>query len=156
MEAWAAAASRHSPVGVLIHAALLRHDTRSLLFPSRLQLEMVSSDRITVCRPASGISASPKRATLLVLLTDTPVPAVRKSHGTYHDVFSSLFQRSLDAHPLDLELTVKSFDVVNEPWEYPSEQDLSESSGLLITGSGEWLLYAQCIMNLAKKVSHMR
>lgn len=78
--------------------------------------------------------------TLLVLLADTPIETVRRKLGyqSYHDVFCSLFQRSLDTvSDWSVELLVKSYDVVNEPWEYPSEQELATASGILITGSGQ-------------------
>lgn len=88
-----------------------------------------------------GPESSPeKRITLLVLLADTPIESVRRKLGyqSYHDVFCSLFQRSLDTvDDSSVELVVKSYDVVNEPWEYPSEQDLATASGVLITGSGK-------------------
>jgi hypothetical protein len=100
------------------------------------------------CQKGKGREAteSPSRTiTLLVLLADTPIETVRTKLGypSYHDVFCSLFQRSLDAQgDTSVELLVKSYDVVNEPWEYPSEQELNEASGLLITGSGK-LVYIQ-------------
>lgn len=88
-----------------------------------------------------GPADSPKKTiTLLVLLADTPIETVRTKLGyaSYHDVFCSLFQRSLDTvDDSAVELVVKSYDVVNEPWEYPSQQDLATASGVLITGSGE-------------------
>lgn len=78
---------------------------------------------------------------LLILLADTPVEPVLRKHGDYHDIFASLFRRALEAHPSPegraVTLTVQSYDVVNEPYEYPSEEELSKASGLLITGSGE-------------------
>ena len=80
-----------------------------------------------------------KTITLLVLLADTPIESVKTKLGypSYHDVFCSLFQRSLDTlDDSSVELLVKSYDVVNEPCEYPSEQDLATASGVLITGSG--------------------
>lgn len=88
----------------------------------------------------SPASPPTKTITLLVLLADTPIESVRRKLGyaSYHDVFCSLFQRSLDTiDDSSVELLVKSYDVVNEPWEYPSEQDLATASGILITGSGE-------------------
>lgn len=83
---------------------------------------------------------APRELTLLVLLADTPLPPVLAMSGDYHDIFTSLFRRAAAMLSGDLEaftLTVKSYDVVNEPWEYPSEQELGEAAGLLITGSGE-------------------
>lgn len=76
---------------------------------------------------------------LLVLLADTPIESVQRKLGykSYHDVFCSLFRRSLDQiDNVSVEIIVKSYDVVNDPWEYPSEEDLSSAAGLLITGSG--------------------
>lgn len=84
---------------------------------------------------------SQRTITLLVLLADTPIETVRNKLGykSYHDVFCSLFQRSLDTvDGASVELLVKSYDVVNEPWEYPSQQELATASGILITGSGEY------------------
>lgn len=83
---------------------------------------------------------SPSHAvTLLILLADTPIPAVRERHPSYHDVFTSLFQRSLDAHPEhgldDVLLTIKSYDVVTAQ-AYPDDAELSEAKAVLITGSG--------------------
>lgn len=99
---------------------------------------MPSSEHIS--KTHHGHSNAPRELTLLVLLADTPVPSVLKSHGDYHAIFTSLFQRAAATLPEDIApfvLTVKSYDVVNEPWEYPSEQELGEAAGVLITGSGE-------------------
>jgi hypothetical protein len=105
---------------------------------------MHSSDHVSQIR--HGLSTSknddnaPRELTLLVLLADTPVPTVLKSHGDYHAIFTSLFQRAASTLSQDVEpfvLTVKSYNVVNEPWEYPTEQELGEAAGVLITGSGE-------------------
>ena len=102
---------------------------------------MPSSNHISLLSsPGQGSPSSsrPRRLTLLVLLADTPVEAVKRKHGDYHDVFASLFQRALGhLHPQEpLEIEVRSYDVVNEPWEYPKEDELARASGLLITGSG--------------------
>lgn len=85
-------------------------------------------------------TSATRTVTLLVLLADTPIETVRNKLGykSYHDVFCSLFQRSLDTiDDSSVELVVKSYDVVNEPWEYPTEQELATAAGVLITGSGE-------------------
>lgn len=84
-----------------------------------------------------------RKATVLILLADTPVPSVREKHGDYHDVFTTLFQRSLASYLDELQdivFTIKSYDVVNEPWEYPKQAELDQASALLITGSGEAVL----------------
>ncbi|GAA6010444.1 hypothetical protein JCM10207_001307 [Rhodosporidiobolus poonsookiae] len=99
----------------------------------------------------------PKQAhndlTLLILLADTPIPSIRETHGTYHDVFASLFRASLalaraeeeqpddagvepahkNSKPRRHKLTIKSYDVVEK--QYPSEEEVKEADGLLITGS---------------------
>lgn len=107
---------------------------------------MPSSNHISLLSsPGQGTSSVPsRRLTLLVLLADTPVPAVKQKHGDYHNVFASLFQQSLEhLNPQDpLEVEIRSYDVVNEPWEYPTQEELAAASGLLITGSGGSALLA--------------
>ena len=100
---------------------------------------MPSPEHVTLLRSSKSTGTSSKRKlTLLVLLADTPPPTVKARHGDYHTVFTSLFQRSLDTLPdVEYELQVKSCDVVNDPWEYPTDEDLQEAAGLLITGSGK-------------------
>ncbi|GAA5984524.1 hypothetical protein JCM10908_003383 [Rhodotorula pacifica] len=80
---------------------------------------------------------------LLVLLADTPIDAVRKEFGTYHDIFTSLFKHSIDLVATEkhvsleqgskYKLTVESYDVVNG--DFPKEERLKSADGLLITGS---------------------
>lgn len=97
---------------------------------------MASAQLVAHLRSSSG-KAPTRLLTLLILLADTPPPPLKARYGLYHDVFSALFQRSLNTVPdCDYELEVKSYDVVNQPWQYPSEDDLNGAAGLLITGSG--------------------
>ncbi|BGP19474.1 hypothetical protein JCM10213_006294 [Rhodosporidiobolus nylandii] len=108
--------------------------------------------------PYTTTLALPDHATrdllLLVLLADTPIPAVCAQHGTYHDIFSSLFQSAIaaaeeeGAPPADAgmgerkqgtaegrryTLTVESWDAVG--MSLPSEERVKEADGVLITGS---------------------
>jgi hypothetical protein len=99
---------------------------------------MPSSEHVTSLKSSSFTQTPSRKITLLVLLADTPPPTLKSRHGDYHRVFTSLFQRSLDTlTDSDYELEVKSYDVVNQPIEYPSADDLDAAAGLLITGSGK-------------------
>ena len=82
-----------------------------------------------------------KCARLIVLLCDTPVPPVLESKGTYADIFTTLFRRSLELRRReepslrDVELDIASYDVV-KAGEYPDDAALEAADGLLMTGSG--------------------
>ncbi|GAA6046751.1 hypothetical protein JCM3770_003149 [Rhodotorula araucariae] len=82
--------------------------------------------------------------TLLVLLADTPIPPVVKQFGTYHDIFTGLWQRAVrlaatedGAEPAKegsgRTITIESYDVVQG--KFPSAERVKEADGLLITGS---------------------
>ncbi|BGP57810.1 hypothetical protein JCM8202_002464 [Rhodotorula sphaerocarpa] len=102
-----------------------------------------SADRTTrLALPATAT----RDLVLLVLLADTPIPAVRAEFGTYHDIFASTFQHAIDlvakeknaSQPqqqaeAQYSLTVESYDVVNG--DYPREERVKSADGLLITGS---------------------
>ncbi|BGP02920.1 putative glutamine amidotransferase [Rhodotorula toruloides] len=89
---------------------------------------------------------APRNLRLLILLADTPLPAVVKRSGDYHQIFTSLLRSSIEvakseqgaersangvAEPKTLE--VQSYDVVRD--EYPSEEEVKGADGVLITGS---------------------
>lgn len=71
-----------------------------------------------------------------------------EAHGTYHDIFTSLFQNSLVATTSDksstttttttgderFELVIESYDAVS--MKLPGEERVREADGVLITGSG--------------------
>lgn len=110
------------------------------------EISMVTDKHVSRIDLKHASKTAATTMTLLVLLADTPVDAVKAKHGDYHDVFSSLFARSAEqmtrdvndsANASSLELIIKSYDVVNEPWEYPSQEEVRQATGLLITGSGE-------------------
>ncbi|SCV69457.1 BQ2448_2477 [Microbotryum intermedium] len=87
---------------------------------------------------------SSKPLLLIVLLADTPLPPVKAAHGNYHDIFTSLFERSVQLHSsqvkptsestgTEAELTVESYDAVQG--QYPTQERVKEANGVLITGS---------------------
>ncbi|KAM0746901.1 class I glutamine amidotransferase-like protein [Meredithblackwellia eburnea MCA 4105] len=95
-------------------------------------------------------STAPRSLHLIILLADTPIPSVKEHHGTYHDIFSTLFRNSIksiehaihNSSHLDLNpphhddrysLTVESWDTVQG--EFPSEERIKEVDAVLITGS---------------------
>lgn len=71
-----------------------------------------------------------------ILLCDTPIPAVRSTHGTYLDIFRQLLQNSLErTRPgQTVDWTLDGYDVVQQ--EYPSDTKLAGYDALLISGSG--------------------
>ena len=91
--------------------------------------------------PATGDDAPRRRARLLVLLCDTPVPPVLETKGTYADIFTTLFRRSLELRRRDepglreVQLDIDSYDVV-KAGEYPDDAALAAADGLVMTGSG--------------------
>ncbi|SGY76962.1 BQ5605_C005g03535 [Microbotryum silenes-dioicae] len=90
---------------------------------------------------------SSKSLLLIVLLADTPLPPVKAAHGNYHDIFTSLFEHSVQLHASQINLgskttsgtqseavlTVESYDAVRG--QYPTEDRVKEANGVLITGS---------------------
>jgi hypothetical protein len=68
---------------------------------------------------------------LALLICDTPIPAVLKTHGDYLAIFTRLFKESLPDP--QVEFTMDGFDVVNKQ-EYPSLD--AAYDGVVITGSG--------------------
>ncbi|POY75922.1 hypothetical protein BMF94_1006 [Rhodotorula taiwanensis] len=80
---------------------------------------------------------------LLVLLADTPIDAVRDEFGTYHDIFASTFQHSIELAAVEkgitqeedaeYKLTIESYDTKNG--DFPKEERVKQADGLLITGS---------------------
>ena len=97
--------------------------------------------------PATGDDAPRRRARLIVLLCDTPVPPVLETKGTYADIFTTLFRRSLELRQrdepslCDLQLDIDSYDVV-KAGEYPDDAALAAADGLVMTGSGPSALRA--------------
>jgi len=82
--------------------------------------------------------AAPERTRrLLVLLCGPPVPAVLAKYGNYHDLYGNLFIKVLASDPsrlADWALEITSFNSVAE--EYPDDELVRSSDGLLIAGSG--------------------
>ncbi|KAI5476745.1 GMP synthase [Pseudohyphozyma bogoriensis] len=93
-------------------------------------------------------AGAPKPLLLLVLLADTPLPGVVSKHGTYAEIFTSLFRNSIHLAENEAaaqgvaqtkgdkdryELTTESYDVVNG--HFPTEERVRQADGLLITGS---------------------
>ncbi|KAM0790985.1 hypothetical protein ACM66B_004285 [Microbotryomycetes sp. NB124-2] len=91
-----------------------------------------------------------KSLLLLILLADTPLPAVLDKYGTYHAIFTSMFAKSValasaqarpssDQEPVNLaqqtvhELTIESYDAVHQVM--PSKDRIKQADAVLITGS---------------------
>jgi len=75
---------------------------------------------------------------IAILDCDTPVPNVLSKLGRYSDIFSRLLQGALSATkslPKGLELRFSAFDSVKG--ESPSEEELKDIDGIIITGSCE-------------------
>lgn len=73
---------------------------------------------------------------LALLVCDTPIDTVQKSHGNYLQIFTTLLQRSIPedlSTPKDEVIELHNFDVMNG--EYPKEEDVYD--GIMLTGSGE-------------------
>jgi hypothetical protein len=95
------------------------------------------------------MSSDTKRVKLALLLCDTPIPTVQKTHGTYVDIFRTQLQASLPAGA-NVEFTLEGYDVVVAQ-EYPDLGDNEEGdggyAGVLISGSGE----RRCFINRSKR-----
>ncbi|KAK7981557.1 hypothetical protein PG988_003795 [Apiospora saccharicola] len=81
---------------------------------------------------------------LAILEADTPVPGVLAKYGTYGSVFAHLFRQACAPEPLESQLTLSHYDVVNDLSSYPDPETLD---AVLITGSkhsafedDEWIL----------------
>lgn len=98
--------------------------------------KMAPTPPLVTCLKQNGGIPLSRHLSPLVLLAETPPPDLLARHGSYHDMFASLFQRAINILPACIyELHVKSYNIVDEPWHYPSDDDLSEAAGVLITGS---------------------
>ncbi|KAJ8119302.1 hypothetical protein ONZ43_g3721 [Nemania bipapillata] len=85
---------------------------------------------------------------LAILETDTPIPAIAATYHSYGGVFTHMFKRACASYshpvPLESQLTLSSYNVVNNLTAYP---DLESIDAILITGakynafdSDEWIL----------------
>jgi len=79
-----------------------------------------------------------------ILDCDTPVPSIVSSQGLYSNIFSNLFQDTVKALPGlgDLEFKFTTYDAVKGG--LPSEKELLELDGIVITGSCKLLLLYCC------------
>lgn len=78
----------------------------------------------------SGFQSSKRTA------IDDSLSSVQAKYGSYHDVFSNLFQRAIESDPnKEQGLYVEAYDVVQG--DYPTPETLSELNGILLTGSGQ-------------------
>lgn len=88
-----------------------------------------------------GAATNARTVTLLILQAGSTNDIVRRKYGDYHDIFTSLFRKSVSAHPDGLtgcNFRIKTYDIVNEHREYPTPADLEQASAILITGSREF------------------
>ena len=79
---------------------------------------------------------------IAILDCDTPVPNVLSKLGKYSDIFSKLLQDAVHTTkglPQGLQLRFSVFDSVMG--EYPSEEELRDIDGIIITGSCEILAF---------------
>jgi len=75
---------------------------------------------------------------IAILDCDTPVPKVLSKLGKYSDIFSKLLRDALSTTkelPRGLQLRFSAFDSVMG--ECPSEEELRDIDGVIITGSCE-------------------
>ncbi|CAG8506303.1 9249_t:CDS:2, partial [Dentiscutata heterogama] len=68
-----------------------------------------------------------------ILLADTPLPEVTEKFGHYGKQISDLLQNSINSSEQKLSLIIKNYDVKN--MEFPEEDDLLKTDGIIITGS---------------------
>ena len=74
---------------------------------------------------------------LALLVCDIPIPAVVKDHGEYPIIFERFLRASL---PDGLSaFTMDSYDI-RYAMEYPKEDILDTYDGIIISGSGEFIL----------------
>ena len=79
---------------------------------------------------------------IAILDCDTPVPKVLSKLGKYSDIFSKLLQDAVHTTkelPQGLQLRFSVFDSVMGG--YPSEEELRDIDGIIITGSCEILAF---------------
>ena len=90
----------------------------------------------------SVISPVTTERTLLILLAGIPYPATLRKYGDYHTMFQALFEKVLKRDSVrfsGIQLRIKSYKVLalGQPADYPTEADLANAHGLLVTGGGE-------------------
>jgi hypothetical protein len=74
---------------------------------------------------------------LALLVCDIPIPAVVKDHGEYPTIFERFLRTSL---PDGLStFTLDSYDI-RYAMEYPKEDVLDTYDGVIISGSGEFMI----------------
>jgi hypothetical protein len=69
-----------------------------------------------------------------LLIADTPHPKVIEQYGDYFAQFSRFLQKGVVSSKKQITLDIKPYDVTK--MEYPSEQELLDTNGIVITGSG--------------------
>jgi hypothetical protein len=72
---------------------------------------------------------------IAVLDADTPVPAALKERGLYSDIFAALLHKAAETLPYvnPTSLSFSKYHVVNDEW--PTDVELVDIDGLIITGS---------------------
>jgi hypothetical protein len=83
---------------------------------------------------------------IIVLVLDTPVDTVFEKHGHYSSVFVELFEKARALEPrITQGIQFLAYDCVRG--DYPSEEELSKSQGLVMTGSGRLILFCVILLN---------
>lgn len=77
-----------------------------------------------------GSTSTPLR--LAILEADTPLPNTDAKYHGYAGVFTDLFRRAVAPAPLETQLAITAYHVVNHPATYP---DLASIDAVLISGS---------------------
>ncbi|CAG8517605.1 20564_t:CDS:2, partial [Dentiscutata erythropus] len=68
-----------------------------------------------------------------ILLAGTPIPEIIEKFGHYGKQISDLLQNAINSSEQKLSLIIKNYDVEN--MEFPEEDDLLKTDGIIITGS---------------------
>lgn len=69
-----------------------------------------------------------------LLIADTPHPKIVEKYGDYYTQFTKFLQKGVVSSKKQIALDIKPYDVTKK--EYPSEQELLDTEGIVITGSG--------------------
>lgn len=72
---------------------------------------------------------------IALLLADTPSPKIVEQYGDYYAQYSRFIQKGIASSKKPITMDIKPYDVVTK-MEYPNEQELLETDGIIITGSG--------------------
>ncbi|PKY38030.1 putative glutamine amidotransferase-like protein C13C5.04 [Rhizophagus irregularis] len=68
-----------------------------------------------------------------LLIADTPHPKIVEKYGDYYTQFTKFLQKGVVSSKKQIALDIKPYDVTKK--EYPSEQELLDTEGIVITGS---------------------